>query len=116
MRQRIQHVFQALPDRLRASRKIDNQRASADDAHTAAQHGAFRHGHAVGTNRLRDSRSIPLCYRHRCLRRHIPPGKSGSARRQHQITLHLVTQADELCLQCLSLIRKQTPANHVIAR
>ena len=88
--QRIQHILQTLPNCLRASRKVDNQRTSTDHAHPAAQHGAFRHRHAAGTDRLSDSRGIPFRHRHGGFRCHITPGKTGSARCEYQITLNLV--------------------------
>ena len=115
MRDRIQKDIHALHTRLRTSRQIDNQRLPAYHGYRTRQHRPLGNAHRLCTDRLRDSRNLPLCDRESCLRGDVPGRKTCSSRRQNQIGLTLVAQTDQLLLQPRTVIRQQQLFDHLIS-
>ncbi len=103
VRQDVQHGAQRLRCASRTARQIEDERASADAAQAAAQHGEWRLGRAFGAHSLGNAVDQLGADGAGGFRRYVARGNASAARSDDQ--LRLPAQADERRLDGCLLIR-----------
>ena len=76
------YIFERFSDGLRTTRKIDDKRALPDAGCRSREHRPLRDGHAVCTDRFRNSRAKTVADGDSRFRCNIPDREAGSARRK----------------------------------